>query len=574
MGAFSSAAPFRGRAAALWHPARAWEATIAPVRIRVVAPVVERGALAAVELEALGRRRAILWTRAPGETWRGRAIRLDTLGRATELVGPLESDLFVRLTSGSRGSDTALIRVRIPAFLGSLTVTAHYPRYLALTDEPIPIGGDTVLLPAGTRLETQGEATTPLRSAEWVGPGGSTPLEVASGGFSGGLVPRASGAYRLSLATVSGVPLAGDTVQLPLRVVPDSAPGVDVPVPGVDTIAPLDLHLPLVIDVRDDHGVARVWVESRRISRLGFTDPGREETVPLPGPHPDRAILTYDLNLNQRNLLPGDTVRYRVWAMDNSPGPNHGHSREFVLRLPTLTEVRAAARQASEAVGRRLDSVTAESRRLERQTEDLAQEQAHRDAGSRGRDKEALSFEAAKRAEAVAGSQEQVLAEAEAIKKSLEALQQSAEAAGLNDPAWQQRLQEIREQIERALTPELRERLAELQKALKALDPERAKQALSQLAEAQKQLREALERSRELFRRAALEGELANLASEAKELVRQQEDWTNQVASADSARAASQEQELAARADSLSTALERIAQELAPEGRQEKLDSS
>ena len=47
------------------------------------------------------------------------------------------------------------------------------------------------------------------------------------------------------------------------------------------------------------------------------------------------------------------------------------------------------------------------------------------------------------------------------LKQSLQALRRSAEAAGLNDSTWQRQLREIRDQLERALSPELREKLAE-----------------------------------------------------------------------------------------------------------------
>jgi hypothetical protein len=109
----------------------------------------------------------------------------------------------------------------------------------------------------------------------------------------------------------------------------------------------------------------------------------------------------------------------------------------------------------------------------------------------------------------------------------------------------------------------LRERLAALQQALRDLDAERAKETLEQLAEVQKQLREALERSRELFRRAALEGDLVNLAQESRELAREQRQWNQRVSSTDSTRSALMEQQLAARTDSLSAALDRVAAEAA-----------
>ena len=80
---------------------------------------------------------------------------------------------------------------------------------------------------------------------------------------------------------------------------------------------------------------------------------------------------------------------------------------------------------------------------------------------NRGQTDETMSYESAKRAEAVAEAQSEMMNRAEALKEALEELQRSAEAAGLNDPAWQERLKEIQEQLDRALTPELRERLAE-----------------------------------------------------------------------------------------------------------------
>ena len=574
LAAFGTAGPARGAASALWHPGRAWEATIAPVRLRAAHPIVNRGDSVDLMVQAIGRRAATLWLRAPGEAWQPRGVRLDSAGHAIVSSGALRSDLFARVTSGSRSSDTVLVRVRIPVFLGSVTVTAHYPAYLGLDAEPVPTGGDTLLLPAGTRLETHGEATAPLARAAWSAGTSAAPLDVRAGRFSGSFVPAASGEYRLMLATVDGAPLAGDTARLPLRIVADSAPVVEVPVPGADTLAPLGLIVPLVVDVRDDHGITSVAIVSRRIGRLGGVDSARREIVPLPAGSTDRAILSPTLDLNHRGLLPGDSLRYFALAADNTPGRQTGRSREYVLRLPTMAEVRAAQRLATEAVGNGLDSVTAASKRLERETDDLSRERVRSPDGQPDRSAESLTFEESKRAQNVAESQQQLIAKAEELKRSIEALRKSAEAAGVSDSAWQRELSEIREQIDRALTPELRDRLTALQQALKDLDADRAKDALERLAEAQKQLREALERSKELFRRAAAEGDLANLSKESKELAQEQRRWNSEIPSADSARAAATERELKQRADSLGAGLRALGKSLEQDARRERLDSA
>ena len=572
--AVGTAGPVRGTAAALWHPRRAWEETTAPVRIRPSATSVDRGDSVSLALDALGRRQATLWLRAPGESWRPLAVALDSVGHAVRRVGPLTGDLYARLTSGSRSSDTVLVRVRLPVFLGTLAVTAHYPAYLRLDDEQLPVGGDTIVVPAGTRLDTRGEATAPLRSAAWNGAGRVHPLRVSGTGFDGSMLPVASAAYTLALVTAAGAPIGGDTVRIPIRVLADSAPHVEIPVPGADTVAPLDLRVPLVVDVRDDHGLGSVVLESRRISRLGIGDSLVRETIPLPAGRPDRAILSYTLALERRGLLPGDSLRYRALASDNSPAAQVGRSREFVIRVPTATEMRAAQREASNSIAGRLDSIAEHSSRVERQAEDLAAEQPRPSNATQPSGTSSLQYEQAKKAESVAQSQEQLVRDAEALKRSIEQLQESARQAGLNDPEWQKHLDEIRQQLDRALTPELRERLAELQQALKELDAERTQQALKDLNESQKQLKDAIERSRELFKRAALEGDLANLAQEAKDLAAEQQRWNEQVQRADSARAAAEERDLAARADSLASGLQQTAEQVEDSARSARMNDA
>lgn len=571
LAALGAAGPVRGAASALWYPRRAWEMTIAPVRLSAAAEAVDRGGTVALDVQAIGRRHAILWLRAPGERWRPTALALDSLGRARFVTPPLTGDLFARATSGSRSSDTVAVHVRLPVFLGALTVTARYPRYLELEDEPIPVTGDTMLVPAGTRLETKGTATAPLAAAIWVGERAET-LQVSGPGFAGTFAPRGSGGYQLRLTTASGAPLGGDSVRIAVRVVADSVPRIEIALPGTDTIAPLSLRVPLVIDARDDHGLRGVRLESRRIGRLGTADPPKREPVALPEAAGAHAILSFLLDLNARGLLPGDTVRYFAVATDNSPGAQSGRSREFVLRLPTLSEVRAAQRASTRSVAGRLDSLAEASRALERQTEDLARERPRAPA-QQGREANELRFEDARRAEAVATRQEELVREAEALKDAVQELEKAAEAAGLTDSSFQRQLQEIRAQLDRALTPELREKLAALRNALRELKADETKEALEDLAERQKRLREALEQSRELFRRAALEGDLANLTQEARDLAAQQQEWNKEAASADSMKAAQAERRMAARADSLASSLQQLEPEL-PRNRQETLGAA
>lgn len=571
--ALATSGPLRGPGAVLWHPVRAWRAVVSPVQLSASADSVDRGTPVTFTVTTYGRREATLWLRSPGEAWRETALSLDENGVASHVIPNLESDLFARVSSGERGSDTVMVHVRQPVFLASLEVTARYPAYLKLEDEPIPTAGDTVLLPAGTRLETRGEATAELENASWSGGEAESALPVNGKQFDGEFVPLRSGSYRLTLRTASGAPLAGDSVVLPLRIIADSAPAIEIPVPGADTTASPDARALVVVDAHDDYGLKSVVLELRRVSGLGIAEPMREQVVALPGDTPDRAVLSAQVNLQQLGLLPGDTLHYRARGVDNSPRAQVGWSREYVLRIQTLTELRAEQRRETSSLQSRLDSLAAASKKLERQTEDLARSQP-RDATKQGDNSDNLSFEQAKKAEAVAESQQELMKQAEQAREALQELQKNAETAGIADSALMERLREVQQQLDKALTPEIRAKLEELREALKELDATRTQDALKDLAEKQKELREALERSRELFERAAMEGQLESLAQDSKALQKDQAEWNKQVEAADSQRAAAAEQQLAKKAESLSSELKQLAEQLKDHPSGDKIDQA
>ncbi|HEU5218931.1 MAG TPA: hypothetical protein VFU23_09740, partial [Gemmatimonadales bacterium] len=388
-----------GPAALLWQPRLALSMVSSPLRLGADRRSVRAGDSVALRVSAPGRRAVTLWTRSPGTVWMSSALVLDSAGSATYVAGPLTEALFAHVTDGRRSSDTVEIAVRRPAFLAAFGVTIRYPAYLKLEDEPAPVSGDTLILPAGSRLDARGEATVPLGTAAWQHGAVFAALPIEGTRFGGAVTPGASGSYRLVLRSADGEPLTGDEIVLPIRLLPDLAPEVEIPVPAGDTIAPPVGSLPLVIDARDDHGLIEAVLE-RRVSHNGAVRQLAEERLPLPGQTPDRAILPASIDPAALGLAPGDTLRVAARVRDNSPAGQTGRSREIAITVPTRPELRAAEQDRAREIQKKLDSLVAESRNAQRQTEDLGRAQ------QRGAEN-ALDFDAAKKAEAVAERQEQ-----------------------------------------------------------------------------------------------------------------------------------------------------------------------
>jgi hypothetical protein len=556
--ALAMAQPLRGAPVRLWQPITAWRALTAPVRLTARDSSVVRGVGATLSLEAVGQTRAVLSTRSPGEAWHREEVALDAEGRATITTPPLAADLTARLEAGGRTSSDVVVRVRLPAFLGALTVTAAYPRYLGLPDEALPLTGDTLVVPAGTLLRLQGRATTPIASARLESAIGVVALTIAGEAFRGELTPQTNATFALRVTPSGGGTLEGEAPTFSVRVVPDSAPEIDLPVPGADTVAPVSLRLPLVIALRDDHGLRDAGLEARR----GAAGTVTRLPIPLPPGTTDRALLTSSLDLAALGLRAGDTLFYAAVASDNAPASRRGRSREYLVRIPTDAEQRTARTRETGATANALDSLVTQARQAQRQTEDLARERPRSPNQGGSGETDPLALETARKAEAAAQAQEQVMQDAAKMQQQVEALRQAAEREGLADSALAAQLGEIRDLLDQAMSPEMREQLAELRQALNQLDATKTREALQSLSTQQERSKSAIEQARELFKRAALETSLATMAEEAKQLATAQQEVTAQLGARDSTSSAKAEQALAKRADSLAAALDRAAEKV------------
>ena len=568
---FLAAAPTAGRAAGFWHPWRTFTLARAPLHLAVDRLNVRRGdtVIATIAVPGAAGGRVTLWTRRPGEPWRPMMLALDSAGVATRRLGPLVSDLWARAAQGVRRSSEVRVAVAATAFLADLSVVAQFPAYLNRADEPVATGPDTTALPAGTELVARGLTSVQLSTASWqaLQDGAPVPLRVDGARFDGRFAPRRSGTWRLALAARDSAPFEGEPTLLAVRLVPDSAPHVAVPIPGRDTTLPLSMVQPLVIDVHDDHGIGRVALVSWRASQTGTVGTAVRESLDVSGAG-DRFILQAALRAEHRGLLPGDTLRFRVEAWDNAPTPREGRSPDYALRLPTRAELRAAQRAASADIAAAAESVTSAQRSLGERTADLAQERQRDATGAAvGRQPQtpqgAFPFQSSERARELAREQEAVAERVRELSQSLEDLARAARAAGIDDTAFQARLREVQEMLARAVTPELEQRLRDLQAALARLDPEATRDALRRLADAQQQLRETLERSEQLFRRAAVEGQLTSLALDADALRREQAEWNRRAAARADSAAGTSERALAERADSLAAGIQQADQDLA-----------
>jgi len=526
-------------------PARsvgAWSGLSQPLRLMarpILPPIqvapgdveVRRGSPLTVTVRALGRSEvAIRWQGA------GDVARTETKATDGMEVGfhfPSVSAAIEYSATAPDGAQSPLFRITPvdPLLLSDVTVELTFPPHTGRAPEEYRGETPPLVIPAGTRLRLEGRATRILAEArlEREEDGLRVPLEAEGFGFVGDWVPISGGRYQWRFLDSDRGAAEFVPPPLDLTVVPDSAPAVRFVFPAADTVLPINLRQPLVIEVRDDHGVGVLELVAYRVTALGDRRPLVIRRTQVGG---SRAVLARPLmDLSSWGLLPGDTVRYFARAFDNAPTPASATTREYVLRMPGAAALRREAQRGLEAMTDRLQQLLDRAgRAAEQMLERAAGERQLPAWSSRDRDRfrstrstDRGQFEDREEVRSALEEQRAMSAEAEQARSELEAIAQAVREAGASDPHLQKDLAEIMSLLEEAASAEMGERLRQLSEGLDSTGEREFRQALDELSGHQDRFREQLEKSLEQLRRTAVEQDLRATTEDARELAQREQ---------------------------------------------------
>ena len=520
---------------AIRRPIAAWRGTLVPpLRFRNLPSEMLRGETLRIAVEAEGRRHVRLNVRSTGEGWRELTLPVDSApgvgGTATTMVGPVRGDLLLIASDGRSATDTTIVRVTDRPFVGGVVLRAVYPAYLGRASEGLPVG-EPARIPRGTAIEVAGRASTALQRVYVRGANDSSVFHTSGRAFDGRLVPERSERLDWFAFGAKG-PIADVPLPLEIEIIPDSIPRVELVSPATDTLVATTDHVPLQITATDDHGIATIELHSERQA----SGEKRENVVAqrLSGPQGNVWNGNPSVDLSARELKPGDALRLRVVAIDNSPWAQRGLSRELVLRIPTMEERRSLARSAGDSAASEARQTAAAQKSLEQRTGEAARERGSRNnqstTGAKGaeaaRQKEQqqreMSFESAEKARALAKEQRELTDRVNKLRDAAAKLEEQLRQAAALDTGLARQLREAQNLLRDALTPDLLEQMRKLESATRELSGDQARDALKNLAEMQKRLREQLEKSAEMLKRAALEGAMETLKDEAQEIAEKQ----------------------------------------------------
>ena len=521
---------------------------------------VMRGTDVRVDIQAVGRIEVELLWQAAGDI--ARSLRIPVAdGMASHVFETVSATTEYRVRAAD-GAETEMYRIVPidPLFVSELVVGVEYPAYTGLAPDEYRGDPPPLRLPAGSRLTFEGLASRPLSAAGLVDSAGGSALSLDVEGttFSGVWTPMRGGVFPWVFLDQGRAPAEIQPEPLRILLIPDSIPTVSILLPGQDTVLPLSLRQPLVVDARDDYGLQRFELVAYRITAFGERLEPVVQGIGLGGTR--AALARPALDLTTWGLLPGDTVRYFARVVDIHPSGQVGVSPEYALRMPLVSELRREAEATLEEVTERLEAMRAEAeRQAEASLNQRLDAAAQQDVPEpRAGDPPEPGFQQREEMRRAADQQDALLSQVDSLSSDLAELQKMLEDLGQADPELVAELEEL-------------QRLLEQLSADQQLDPQQdlepspnADRSTPEMARDPELLRQQLEEALEQFRRAAVEQDFRATTDETEELARQERALAEAMREADNPELrAEQQAQLAERAEQLEREMQELAERLA-----------
>lgn len=296
----------------------------------------------------------------------------------------------------------------------------------------------------------------------------------------------------------------------------DAPPVLTVATPRGDLDLPAGSMVPYDVLVEDDLGVADVRLQWKKDAAA----PWRDVPLAAPAGQPREARLAAQWDASALALLPGEAGTFRFEARDNNAiaGASRAHSPEFHLRFPSLSDLYEKLDQKQETVVQSLQRVAENARELQKSLDQL-QRQAPRP-------QQGQSSQQFERAEEMRKALERQQELSRQVDQAAQQLQQHAADASEREAyraELQQKLREMAELVKQIQSPEFREAMERMQRAIEQMDRRTMEQQLPQLQQANRDMLKQLERSLELLKALRDEERLDALAKRAEDLARQQD---------------------------------------------------
>ncbi len=472
----------------------------------------------------VNRRELRLYARLEGQVvFEETRLRPDSFGVFSTTLGNIRgtTEYFVQLED-VRSAIYRLTVVDRP-MLRQLLVRLDYPPYTKLPprmqDEFV---GDLAALP-GTRVAVTGSANKLLRSGRIAfSDRSSLALAVDGQRFRANFSVVRPVSYHIEVNDTDNLANT-DPITYQITVLDDEHPSVAIVQPGRNIDLAGHKTLPLVIQAKDDFGIARMRL-GYRLVHSKFEEPAERHTfvdILLATPLAGQAGLAahvevpYTWNLAPLSLVPEDVVEYFAEVFDNDviSGPKSARSQIYLLRLPSLEEVFTELDRGHDRSMDDLKTALEEAKKLKDHIEAINQD---------FKQNKPIDWQQQKRAEELAKRYEELQKKLDEVKARVDEMVQKMQEQTVLSPETMEKYMELQHLFNQLNSAELQQVMKQLQQAMQNVDRQKLQQAMQQLTFSEQRFRESIERTLNLLKRIQIEQKLDEVKKRAQEIEQRQ----------------------------------------------------
>ena len=278
------------------------------------------------------------------------------------------SDMTLDIVGGdARIRDLQLRVVERPRVV-HMELECQFPEYLQRPPRTLAVSGD-IDLPAATRVLLKAQANKPLQhvTVDETSPDGTArTLKPGSTDTTFELALRPLEADRQLFFTLHDTDniSSREPYRLLIAVVPDEPPQIAVRLFGVRTAITAEARIPFAGEIRDDHGIDRLWFEYQSHEQPSQQKFWREDvggaTSITQIPAFDLRAFDEDTNRRLVELEPVERFSLAIAASDAydlSPTPRTGSSQVFAFEIVTAAHLRGLLERRELTMRQRFEAI-------------------------------------------------------------------------------------------------------------------------------------------------------------------------------------------------------------------------
>ena len=445
----------------------------------------------------------------------------------------IKRSLDIYAKSGGVESPKAHLEIIDPPRLTDINLSFDFPDYTGLADARGNPNDGNISALKGTRVKLEARSNKPLsQSYQLFNDSSRVPLSTDNDLITGGFTVKSTGRYTVILHDEAGRHNP-EPIWYDIQALEDYPPSIAIQFPDADVDLGEQMILPLEIGIADDYGFGKLNLVHWMLSEGQQTEPVKESLSIRDKKELDQTI-SYELNVQTLNPLPGDIIYYYCEVSDNDivSGPKWAKTRTYSARLPNLDEILADVQGAQEEQMESLEEAMKKQTELQKQIEQISRDMLKATE---------VNWEKQRQAKAVLEKQKDLAEKLDDLAKEMQDNLEKLEENKLISEELAEKMQEIQNLMEEVAPPELKEAMKKLQEALEKMDPNELKKALEQFQMTSEQLLENLDRTLSLLQKLAIEQKMDMLVQLAEKITKDQQAINESTdAAADSAALAKQ----------------------------------